>query len=95
MQWLLTRKVWLLNTRKVYLAHFLKKVDIVRFNSKPSIYNVLYVVISSFISINYLLSVDKSQKKNNQWGCRGGTPSPFEFNKVNVILNTIQQKAIY
>ena len=27
------------------------------------IYNVLYVVISSFISINYLLSVDKSQKK--------------------------------
>ena len=37
MQWLLTRKVWLLNTRKVHLAHFLKKVDIVRFNSKPSI----------------------------------------------------------
>ena len=37
MQWLLTHKVWLLNTRKVHLAHFLKKVDIVRFNSKPSI----------------------------------------------------------
>ena len=30
------------------------------------IYNVLYVVISSFISINYLLSVDKSQKKNDR-----------------------------
>ena len=31
MQWLLTRKVWLLNTRKVDIAHFFKKVNIVRF----------------------------------------------------------------
>ena len=46
MQWLLTRKVWLLNTRKVHLAHFLKKVDIVRFNSKPLIYNEENEVIS-------------------------------------------------
>ena len=45
MQWLLTRKVWLLNTRKVHLAHFFKKVDIVRFNSKPSI---CYVAVSGF-----------------------------------------------
>ena len=41
MQWLLTRKVWLLNTRKVDIAHFLKKMDIVRFNSKPSIYTCI------------------------------------------------------
>ena len=45
-QWLLTHKVWLLNTRKVHLGHFFKKVDIVRFNSKPSIYNEENEVIS-------------------------------------------------
>ena len=45
MQWLLTRKVWLLNTRKVHLAHFFKKVDIVRFNSKPSIYSAVNIKI--------------------------------------------------
>ena len=55
MQWLLTRKVWLLNTRKVHLAHFLKKVDIVRFNSKPSICKKLdtNIFVSPFCFSHY------------------------------------------
>ena len=42
MQWLLTRKVWLLNTRKVHLAHFLKKSGYSPFQLQ---YHIFYFIV--------------------------------------------------
>ena len=44
MQWILTRKVWLLNIRKVDIAHFLKKVDIQGVPKKERHFKYIYKI---------------------------------------------------